>query len=72
MYRTSYQYYIFAKDWCFDLWNEGVKNNIIANNGSIQLLDMVQENRDKYKTVWEIPMRELFDMSADRAVYPRV
>lgn len=53
-----------------DLWNEGVKNNIIANNGSIQQLDMVpQEIRDKYKTVWEIPMRELIDMSADRGVY---
>ena len=53
-----------------DLWNEGVKNNIIANNGSIQQLDIVpQEIRDKYKTVWEIPMRELIDMSADRGVY---
>ena len=53
-----------------DLWNEGVKNNIIANNGSIQQLDMVpQEIRDKHKTVWEIPMRELIDMSADRGVY---
>lgn len=53
-----------------ELWNEGVKNNIIANNGSIQQLDMVpQEIRDKYKTVWEIPMRELIDMSADRGVY---
>ena len=47
-----------------------MKNNIIANNGSIQQLDMVpQEIRDKYKTVWEIPMRELIDMSADRGVY---
>ena len=28
-----------------------------------------QEIRDKYKTVWEIPMRELIDMSADRGAY---
>jgi len=53
-----------------DLWSDSIKNNIIANNGSIQQLDMVpQEIRDKYKTVWEIPMRELVDMAADRGVY---
>lgn len=53
-----------------DLWNEKIKNNIIANNGSIQHLDIIpQEIRDKYKTVWEIPMRSLIDMAADRGVY---
>jgi len=53
-----------------DLWSDSIKNNIIANNGSIQQLDMVpQEIRDKYKTVWEIPMRELVDMAAGRGVY---
>jgi len=53
-----------------DLWNEKIKNNIIANNGSIQGIEMVpQEIRDKYKTVWEIPMRNLIDMAADRGVF---
>jgi ribonucleoside-diphosphate reductase alpha subunit len=53
-----------------DLWNEKIKNNIIANNGSIQHIDMIpQEIKDKYKTVWEIPMRNLIDMSADRGAY---
>jgi ribonucleotide reductase alpha subunit len=27
------------------------------------------EIREKYKTVWEIPMRTLIDMAADRGVY---
>ena len=53
-----------------DLWNEHIKNNIIANNGSVQhIMSIPQEIRDKYKTVWEIPMRYLIDMAADRGVY---
>ena len=53
-----------------DLWNEKVKNNIIANNGSIQHIDVIpQEIREKYKTVWEIPMRTLIDMAADRGAF---
>ena len=53
-----------------DLWNEKIKNNIIANHGSIQHLEMIpQEIKDKYKTVWEIPMRNLIDMAADRGAY---
>jgi ribonucleotide reductase alpha subunit len=45
------------------LWNEKVKNNIIANNGSIQHMDFIPEEiRNKYRTVWELPMRELIDM----------
>ena len=52
------------------LWNEKIKNNIIANNGSIQHIDIVpQEIKDKYKTVWEMPMRGLIDMSADRGAF---
>jgi ribonucleoside-diphosphate reductase alpha chain len=53
-----------------NMWNERIKNNIIANNGSVQQLDIVpKEIRDKYRTVWEIPMRHLIDMSADRGIY---
>ena len=52
------------------VWNEKIKNHIIANNGSIQGLEMVPQHiLDKYKTVWEIPMRTLIDMSADRGIY---
>jgi ribonucleoside-diphosphate reductase alpha chain len=52
------------------LWNDGIKNNIIANNGSIQQLEMIPADiREKYKTVWEIPMRAVIDMAADRGIY---
>jgi ribonucleoside-diphosphate reductase alpha chain len=53
-----------------DLWNETLKNNIIANNGSIQHLEIIPQHiREKFRTVWEIPMRTLIDMSADRGVF---
>jgi len=53
-----------------NLWNEKIKNNIIANHGSIQHIDLIpQEIKEKYKTVWEIPMRALIDMAADRGAY---
>ena len=52
------------------LWNDKIKNNIIANKGSIQQLTMLSEEmRNKYKIVWEIPMKHLIDMSADRGAY---
>jgi ribonucleoside-diphosphate reductase alpha chain len=52
------------------LWNERLKNNIIANRGSVQHLTQLNEHvRNKYKTVWEIPMKDVIDMSADRAVF---
>jgi ribonucleotide reductase alpha subunit len=53
-----------------DMWNETLKNNMIANNGSIQHIETIPlEIREKYRTVWEIPMRHLIDMSADRGVF---
>jgi ribonucleotide reductase alpha subunit len=52
------------------IWNEQIKNNIIANKGSIQQLTMLPEHmRNKYKIVWEIPMKHIIDMSADRGAY---
>jgi len=52
------------------LWNEKVKNNIVANHGSIQQLEFISpEIKEKYKTVWELPMRGLIDMAADRGAY---
>jgi len=52
------------------LWNEEIKNNIIANKGSIQQLTVLpQHMRDKYKIVWEIPMKHIIDMSADRGAF---
>jgi len=52
------------------LWNEQIKNNIIANKGSIQQLTNVSEHlRNKYKIVWEMPMKHLIDMAADRGAF---
>jgi ribonucleotide reductase alpha subunit len=52
------------------LWNEQIKNNIIANKGSVQQLTVLPEHiRNKYKIVWEIPMKHLIDMSADRGAF---
>jgi len=52
------------------LWNDKIKNNIVANNGSVQQIEIIpQEIRDKYKTVWELPMRALIDMAADRGAF---
>jgi len=52
------------------LWNEQIKNNIIANKGSIQQLTVLPEHiRNKYKIVWEIPMKHVIDMASDRGAY---
>jgi len=51
-------------------WNEQIKNNIIANKGSIQQITFLPEHiRNKYKIVWEIPMKHIIDMSADRGPF---
>jgi ribonucleoside-diphosphate reductase alpha chain len=53
-----------------NMWNEQIKNKIIANKGSIQNLTMIPEHiRNKYKTVWEIPNKFIIDMSADRGPF---
>jgi len=52
------------------LWNEQIKNNIVANKGSVQQLSVLTEHiRNKYRIVWEIPMKHLIDMSADRGAF---
>ena len=52
------------------LWNTDLKNSIIANQGSIQHIEgLSQHIKDKYKTVWEIPMKNIIDMAADRGAY---
>lgn len=52
------------------LWNERVKTNIIANQGSVQYIDgLTDALKLKYKTVWEMPMRHIIDMAADRGAF---
>ena len=53
-----------------DLWNESLKNNIIENKGSIQHIENIPQHlKEKYKTVWELPMKDIIDMSRDRGLY---
>jgi ribonucleotide reductase alpha subunit len=52
------------------LWSRELKDNIIANKGSIQHIAGVPDHiKAKYKTVWEMPMRHLIDMAADRGAF---
>ncbi len=49
------------------LWSEDLKNDIIRANGSIQNIDIIPDNlKEIYKTVWEMSMKDIIDMSADR------
>ena len=52
------------------LWNEQMKQDIIAANGSVQGIARIPQHvKDLYKTVWEISQRTIIDMAADRGAY---
>jgi ribonucleoside-diphosphate reductase alpha chain len=52
------------------LWNNSMKNKIIAANGSIQNIQEIPASiKELYKTVWEIKQRTVIDMAADRGAY---
>jgi ribonucleoside-diphosphate reductase alpha chain len=52
------------------LWNSQMKNQIISANGSIQdIAEIPADLKELYKTVWEIKMRSIIDMAADRGAY---
>ena len=52
------------------LWSSDVRSQIIANNGSIQMISEIPaEIRELYKTAWEIPMKTIINMTADRAPF---
>merc|ERR550525_754418 len=51
------------------LWNEDVRMQLIAHNGSVQNLDLPADLRELYKTVWEIKQRVILDMAAERGAY---
>ncbi len=52
------------------LWNEDMKNMLIASNGSIQNIDGIPNNlKELYKTVWEISQKSIIDMAADRGAF---
>ena len=53
-----------------NIWNTIIKNKIIQDRGSVQNIPSIPEYiKEKYKIVWEIPMKRVIDMSADRGAY---
>ncbi|MDP5197966.1 ribonucleoside-diphosphate reductase subunit alpha [Flavobacterium sp. DG2-3] len=52
------------------LWNETLKQEIMRHNGSIQNIDIIpQDLKDLYKTVWEMSMKDIIDMSRQRGYF---
>ena len=52
------------------LWNSEMKDEIIRANGSIQHIDVIPDNiKELYKTVWELSMKDIIDMAADRGAF---
>jgi ribonucleoside-diphosphate reductase alpha chain len=53
-----------------DLWNNDLKNKLMASNGSVQdIPEIPEEIKELYKTVWEIKQRAVIDMAADRGAF---
>jgi len=52
------------------LWNERLKQDIMRANGSIQHVDVIpQDIKELYKTVWELSMKDIIDMSRQRGYF---
>jgi len=52
------------------LWNDNMKNKLIAANGSVQQIAEIPQNlKDLYRTAWEIKQKTIVDMAADRGAF---
>jgi ribonucleoside-diphosphate reductase alpha chain len=52
------------------LWNETLKQEIMRHNGSVQNIDAIpQDIKELYKTVWEMSMKDIIDMSRQRGYF---
>lgn len=52
------------------LWNDSMKNRLLAANGSIQGFPEIPEDlKELYKTAWEIKQKAIIEMAADRGAY---
>lgn len=52
------------------LWNEDLKQEIMRHNGSVQNIDIIpQDLKELYKTVWEMSMKDIIDMSRQRGYF---
>lgn len=53
-----------------NLWNDDMRKLIIINNGSIQNIDTIPQNiKDVYKTAFEISLKSMISLSADRGPF---
>ena len=59
------------KDLCdLGLWNKELKDQVIANNGSIQNINGIPDDIKKlYRTSWELKQKSLIDLSLGRGPY---
>lgn len=49
------------------MWDENMKNKLIANNGSVQEIEgLSEELKSKYKTVWEMKQKTIIELASDR------
>ncbi len=52
------------------LWNNDMKEEIMRANGSVQEIERIPQNlKDLYKTVWEMSMKDIIDMSRQRGYF---
>ncbi|PVX45490.1 ribonucleoside-diphosphate reductase alpha chain [Flavobacterium sp. 103] len=52
------------------LWNDNLKQEIMRHNGSVQNIDIIpQDLKELYKTVWEMSMKDIIDMSRQRGYF---
>ncbi|WP_242157032.1 ribonucleoside-diphosphate reductase subunit alpha [Aestuariivivens sediminis] len=52
------------------LWDENLKQDIMRANGSVQNIDTIpQDIKELYKTVWELSMKDIIDMSRQRGYF---
>lgn len=52
------------------LWNDNLKQEIMRANGSVQDIDVIpQDIKELYKTVWEMSMKDIIDMSRQRGYF---
>ena len=52
------------------LWNEAMANRVKMAEGSIQDVEGITDDlKNVYRTAWEVPMRSLIDMAAERGAF---
>ena len=52
------------------IWDEAIANKIKSTEGSVQGIDDIPEDiQAVYRTAWEVPMRSLIDMGAERGAF---